>query len=277
MRNKYFLLPLILLITSIGFSSTAFAIDDSVFSPAPSIFDLPFNYNLIDVRPITLDQLTNNLSDDLTVSKEISSIYLTTESETALNNSDDTSNQLVMLLFAISFGVVVLRMSDSEPIPLKYTKLATIAIIFAMGSLLTSQAVVTGNSLWGYAYAEALKPEVILPDAIDSLQFDHSDKSNISFEGGTTILEQENNAIMFDGINDYLVLESNLPTKLESFTASAWIKPDYTDGSAIFAVIGASDAFQLSINNNVEPKKIATFTVYDGIKWHTVQSTSEID
>jgi len=82
---------------------------------------------------------------------------------------------------------------------------------------------------------------------------------------------------MFDGKNDHLVLDSGLPSKLNSFTASAWVKPDYSDGSAVFSVIGKSEAFQLSINNNLEPRKIATFSVFDGIKWYTVKSTSQID
>jgi len=148
--------------------------------------------------------------------------------------------------------------------------------MLSAGSMLTAQAVVVGNIFWGYAYA-ALEPEVILPDAIDSLQFDHSDKDNISFEGNTAILEQENPVIHFDGAGDYLVLDSELPSKLKSFTVSAWVKPDYTDGSAVFSVVGESEAFELSINNNLKPAKIATFAVYDGIKWHNVESTSQID
>jgi len=221
-----------------------------VFASASS-----FNYNLVDDRPLTLDQLTLNSQQ---------------------SPNDETSNLLVMLLFAVPFGALVFRMSDEKSLSKKYLKLSSAIMILGMGSLLTAQSVATGNAFWGYAFAE-LEPEMILPDAKNSLRFDHFDKDNISFEGGVTILEQENNAVMFDGKNDYLVLDSDLPSKLKSFTVSAWVKPDYTDGSAVFSVVGESDAFQLSINNNLKPEKIATFKVYDGIKWYTVQSTSQID
>ena len=226
-----------------------------VFASASS-----FNYNLIDVRPLTLDQLT--------------------QSPQQSPNDDDTSNLLVMLLFAVPFGALVFRMSDEKSLSKKFVKLSSSIMIVGMVSLLTAQTISVGNSYYGYGYVFAfaeLEPEVILPDAIDSLRFDHFDKDNISFEGGVAILEQENNAVMFDGKNDHLVLDSDLPSKLKSFTVSAWVKPDYTDGSAVFSVIGKSDAFQLFINNNLKPEKIATFEVYDGIKWHTVQSTSQID
>jgi len=248
LRNKYFLL-LLILVFSIGFSSTGmlpvFAAEDFVHRTAPPIFDLPFNYNLIDVRPLTLDQLALSSQQ---------------------SPNDETNNLLTLLLFAVPFGALVFRMSDEESLSKKYLKLSSIIMILGMGSMLTSQAVAAGNGFWGYAYVFAfaeLEPEVILPDAIDSLRFDHFDKDNISFEGGAVILEQENNAIMLDGKNDYLILDTDLPSKLRSFTVSAWVKPDYTDGSAVFSVIGESDAFQLSINNNLKPEKIATLEVYD--------------
>jgi len=208
-----------------------------------------FNYNLIDDRPLTLDQLT---LDQLTPSTQQFPI-------------DDTSNFLVMLLFVVPFAALVFRMSDEKSLSTKFVKLSSAIMILGMVSLLTAQTVAVGNGYYGYAFAE-LEPEVPLPDAIDSLRFDHFDKDNVSFEGGVAILEQENNAVMFDGKNDHLVLDSDLPSKLNSFTVSAWVKPDYTDGSAVFSVIGDSDSFQLAINNNLKPEKIATFKVYDGIK-----------
>jgi len=260
--NRYFLL-LAILVFSIGFSATGmlpvFAAEDFAHRTAPSIFDSSFSYNLIDVRPLTLDQLTASSQQ---------------------SPNDQTSNLLVTLLFAVPFTALVFRMSDEKSLSTKFIKLSSIIMILGMVSLLTSQTIAVGNTYYGYGYVYAfaeLEPEVILPNAIDSLRFDHFDKDNISFEGGAVILEQENNAIMLDGKNDYLVLDSDLPSKLKSFTASVWVKPDYTDGSAVFSVIGESNSFQLSINNNIKPEKIATFEVYDGIKWHTVQSTSQID
>jgi len=289
--HRYFLLPLILLIVSIGSSSIAFATDDVPLYTLKSNFDSPFNYNLIDGRPLTLDQFTinsasnsvlftdvssTNLSDDLTYTTDTSSPHSMTLSETDLDNGDEINNLLGLLLFAVPFGALVFRMFDEEPLSKKYLKLSSAIMVLGMFSLLTAQTATVGNNYWGYAFA-ALEPDVILPDAIDSLQFDHSDKDNISFQGNAAILEQENSVIHFDGAGDYLVLDSDLPSKLKSFTVSAWVKPDYTDGSAVFSVIGESNAFELSINNNLGPEKIATFAVYDGIKWHKVESTSQID
>ena len=178
--HRYFLLPLILLIVSIGFSSNVFATDDSVLS-LESNFDSSLNYN-IDGQPLTLDQFTTNHvsdsvlftdvssenpSDDLTYTTEISSPHSMTLSETDLDTHDETSSLLGLLLFAIPFGALVFRMSDVEPLPKKYLKLSSIVMVLGMVSLLTGQTATVGNNFWGYAFA-ALEPDVILPDAIDS-------------------------------------------------------------------------------------------------------------
>ncbi|HJU14513.1 MAG TPA: LamG domain-containing protein [Candidatus Nitrosotalea sp.] len=68
---------------------------------------------------------------------------------------------------------------------------------------------------------------------------------------------------------------SSLPT-LQALGISAWVKPDYGQGSAIFTVVSDDDAFVLAVNNNMPPVRLATFSVFDGIKWTTVQSTTEI-
>jgi len=174
-----------MLVFFIGFSSTGmlpvFAAEDFVHRTGPLIFDSSLNYNLIDVRPLTLDQIIPSPPQ---------------------LSSEEINNLLSLLLFSVPFGVLVFRMSDEESLSKRFLKLSSIIIFVGMGSLFMSQAVVTGNFYWGYAvvYADAyteLEPEVILPDAIDTLRFDHFDKDNISFEGGAVILEQENNAIMY--------------------------------------------------------------------------------
>jgi len=264
--------------------------DDSILPLEPNS-DSSFNYNQIDSRPLTVDQFAinpasysvlfsdispTNLSNDLTYSTGTLSSPFLTLSQVGLDNYDEINNLLGLLLFAIPFGALVFRMSDEESLSRKYLKLSSMILAIGMVSLITAQTVSVGNTFWGYAFAE-YEPEVLLPKAKDSLQFDHSDKNNILFEGNTVILKQENPTASFDGAGDYLVLDSNLPSKLKSFTASAWVKPDYSDGSAVFSVLGEPEAFELSINSNLEPKKIATFAVFDGIKWYTVESTSQID
>jgi hypothetical protein len=61
-----------------------------------------------------------------------------------------------------------------------------------------------------------------------------------------------------------------------TFTISGWIKPDYSNGSYEFTIISKENSFVLSLNNNIEPKHIATFSIFDGIKWTYVESTSTI-
>ncbi|KAG0510871.1 MAG: hypothetical protein NPMRD1_670001, partial [Nitrosopumilales archaeon] len=57
---------------------------------------------------------------------------------------------------------------------------------------------------------------------------------------------------------------------------SAWVKPDYSQGSPEFTVVSKGKSFVLSINNLIDPQKIAKFSIFDGIKWTTVESTSTI-
>jgi Concanavalin A-like lectin/glucanases superfamily len=85
---------------------------------------------------------------------------------------------------------------------------------------------------------------------------------------------ETSDALQLQG-NQYLTENSSI-TSLKSLTISAWVKPDYSQGSPIFTIISDEKAFVLAINNNIPPLKIATFSVFDGIKWITVQSTGTI-
>jgi len=64
--------------------------------------------------------------------------------------------------------------------------------------------------------------------------------------------------------------------QISHFTISAWVKPDYQKGSSEYAVLSKDRSFLLAINNYIPPKKVAVFSIYDGIQWHTVESTSQI-
>jgi hypothetical protein len=190
-----------------------------------------------------------------------------------IDSQDSTANILAVLLLGIPFGILVYRMSDSDPIPVKYAKLSAVAVIFAMASMFT-MPVAIGNSFWGYALA-AIEPEVNIPEPVESLYFDST--NNFSNNGAITILDYQNSAISLDGDNDYLVLDTKLSDKLEQFSVSAWVKPDYKKGApATMAIVSEADAFDLSINNDKVDKNVAIFSVYDGIKWHNVESKSAI-
>ena len=61
------------------------------------------------------------------------------------------------------------------------------------------------------------------------------------------------------------------------FTAAAWINPDYDKGSPSFTILEKPGVFQLTINNYVEPRHVVQFSIFDGIKWHTIKSFSTIE
>ena len=64
--------------------------------------------------------------------------------------------------------------------------------------------------------------------------------------------------------------------QISHFTLSTWVKPDYQKGSSEYTVLSKDRSFLLAINNYIPPKKVAIFSIYDGIQWHTVESTSQI-
>ena len=96
-------------------------------------------------------------------------------------------------------------------------------------------------------------------------------------KGNSLITSQENPSLKLNGIGDYLILDSNLPEKINAFSVSVWVKPDYKIGApSTLSIVSGSNAFDFSINNDQIDKNIATFSIYDGIKWHHVDSKSEI-
>ncbi|MCH8860714.1 MAG: LamG domain-containing protein, partial [Thaumarchaeota archaeon] len=91
-------------------------------------------------------------------------------------------------------------------------------------------------------------------------------------------IDEDNPAVIFDGKDDFLKIPSpDISKEISGFTVSVWTKPNYQSGSPKFSIISMKNTFELSINNNLEPEKIATFSIFDGIKWHTIQSKSLIN
>ena len=80
----------------------------------------------------------------------------------------------------------------------------------------------------------------------------------------------------FDG-NNYKVNGIDTMDYVSEFTLSAWVKPDYSKGSSEFTIIGKENGFTLTINNNKIPEKIVRFSIFDGFKWTTIESSSTIE
>ncbi|MDE1829674.1 MAG: LamG domain-containing protein [Thaumarchaeota archaeon] len=107
-----------------------------------------------------------------------------------------------------------------------------------------------------------------LPNPMDSFQFTSNDTSSI------TINKQDSNSLHLQG--DQYVDENSTVPNIKSLTVTAWIKPDYSEGSPVFTVVSDTNEFILAVNSNMPATKYATFSVFDGIKWTTVQSTNLI-
>jgi hypothetical protein len=63
----------------------------------------------------------------------------------------------------------------------------------------------------------------------------------------------------------------------DNLTVSAWITPNYTGGSPEFTVLSRENSFILSLNKMASPERMAKFSVYDGIMWHTVTGNTPIN
>ncbi|HEV2192917.1 MAG TPA: LamG-like jellyroll fold domain-containing protein [Nitrosopumilaceae archaeon] len=113
-----------------------------------------------------------------------------------------------------------------------------------------------------------------IPHAIKSWQFNST--QNVTAVGSAKIQNNTNVTSLKLVGTGYLKQQLNLTRNLSALTLSAWVKPDYSQGSPQFTIISKEKQFILSINNVIPPIKIATFSVFDGIKWSTVNSTVPI-
>ena len=118
------------------------------------------------------------------------------------------------------------------------------------------------------AIAENSTNQTLVPAPVKSFHF----TNKIDPTGNS----KKNNDDVLNLQGDKYLNENSSTTNLDALTVSAWIKPDYSQGSSVFTVISDENAFMLDINNNVPPPKMAVFSIFDGIKWTTTQSTHPI-
>ncbi len=109
---------------------------------------------------------------------------------------------------------------------------------------------------------------ITIPNATKSWDF----ASDNGTEGKTEI---QNNTLTLQG-NGYIHENIGSSNVLKNFTVSAWVKPDYSQGSPVFAIISKTNQFALDLNNNIPPSKAAVFSVFDGVRWNTINSTVSI-
>ena len=112
-----------------------------------------------------------------------------------------------------------------------------------------------------------------IPNATKSWQFTQLQNSTV---GQVQLSNQNNtNSLLLQG-NGFLKDNSTSTENLNALSISAWVKPDYSQGSPEFTVISKENSFILSVNNNISPQGMAQFSVFNGIQWFTANSTSRL-
>ncbi|MBI5860155.1 MAG: hypothetical protein HZB73_05665, partial [Nitrosarchaeum sp.] len=129
--------------------------------------------------------------------------------------------------------------------------------------------------------------EPINSTSIESSESVITSKTNLLAQFNKTELENQTNSTQntesissldLNGEDGFVIMTNQTSTDtLQELTVSSWVKPDYSKGSQEFTVISKDNSFILSINNKITPTKIAKFSVFDGAKWTSVESTTTID
>src|SRR3989337_4280843 len=114
-----------------------------------------------------------------------------------------------------------------------------------------------------------LEHKIILPNATESWKFD-SYVNGSHFVGNVYV--EEESGLMLDGDN-YVTNDGNSTNSLSNLTITAWVKPYYPNGSSEFTIVSKEKTFELIINNIIDPQHVAKFSIFDGIQWHSVETS----
>ena len=82
-------------------------------------------------------------------------------------------------------------------------------------------------------------------------------------------------SMSFSG-NGYTTKIIDSMDEVSQFTLSAWVKPDFSKGSTELTILSKENAFSLTITNHISPENVVRFSVFDGIKWTQLESSSKI-
>jgi len=208
-----------------------------------------------------------------------------TEIEISNLNSNNQNEFLIVFLSVPLVGLLFVNSPQRKFESSSFRKISCLSLSIILLSSAVSFPVSISTIYWGEAFAETSEDIAPLqdvtytvPPSSESIHFDNISKEVLVNNGVDFFIDNENPAALFDGNDDYLKISSPEIFKEDTgFTISSWVKPNYDSGSAKFSVISMTNAFELSINNKWEPEKIATFSIFDGIKWHTIQSKSLVN
>src|SRR3989337_2195069 len=117
-----------------------------------------------------------------------------------------------------------------------------------------------------------LQHKIILPNATESWKFD-SNVSGSHFVGNVYV--EGESGLMLDG-DSYVTNDGNSTNSISNLTITAWVKPYYSNGSSEFTIVSKERTFELIINNIIDPQQVAKFSIFDGIQWHSVETSTTL-
>ncbi|MEX0854558.1 MAG: LamG-like jellyroll fold domain-containing protein, partial [Nitrosopumilaceae archaeon] len=117
-----------------------------------------------------------------------------------------------------------------------------------------------------------LEHKIILPNATESWKFD-SYVNGSHFVGNVYV--EEESGLMLNG-DSYVTNDGDSTNSLSNLTITAWVKPYYSNGSSEFTIVSKERTFELIINNKIDPQHVAKFSIFDGIQWHSVETSTTL-
>ena len=91
-----------------------------------------------------------------------------------------------------------------------------------------------------------------------------------------TNLIPQNTTLVLNGTS-YLETSQDIVESTNQITISAWVKPEFNAGTPKMVVVSKDLTFQLLINGISEPQHVPIFTIYDGMTWHEVVGTDQLE
>jgi len=189
-------------------------------------------------------------------------------------NVPKANNPSALLFLIPVLGFVLVKTFEADPNSKSFKRVASMSLLFTLVVWTFSVPSIVGTAYWGQqqAFAEESFSDIPLP--FEYFEFDSIPEKYI-LRGNPEFVDSTNPSLLLNG--DSFLRQKSFSTKnFEQLTISAWVKPDYNKGSPQFTVVSKEKSFSLAINKLYTPEKIATFSVYDGIKWHKIESKSII-
>src|SRR3989337_2109382 len=220
------------------------------------------------------DNNTNNTeSDDHQINS--SENFTNTLPMENLNSQNTVSeNYIDFSILQINFTYTTSISNYTELIPenyttsiSNYTELIPENYTTSISNYTTSTDIPENNST-----ENELQHKIILPNATESWKFD-SNVSGSHFVGNVYV--EGESGLMLDG-DSYVTNNGNSTNSISNLTITAWVKPYYSNGSSEFTIVSKERTFELIINNIIDPQQVATFSIFDGIQWHSVETSTTL-